>query len=194
MTQQHITSDYLFEIASNAVTEELFREFTQALCTLCSEERDCIVLFRTLRYTCIRLYALRKFLFIRIRYCYTVQVRFLDIAIGYLTTNLDLLNRYGRTQTIQSAQAEFTASPLHWKATPTELAELLCALDFSGAICDTIGEKVCFTDLVGSFERWFNIRLGEPYDLKRNVLRRKTRLTVFLDKLRGLLNEYSIRF
>lgn len=85
-------------------------------------------------------------------------------------------------------------SPLHWTATPTEFAELLCALDFCGAICDAEGRKATFTDVVNGAECLFNIRLGEPYDLKRNVLRRKTRLTFFLDKLRRLLNEHSAEF
>ena len=53
----HITTDNLVEIASAAVTDELFHEFNRILQFFCDEERDCTVIFRTLRYTRIRLYS-----------------------------------------------------------------------------------------------------------------------------------------
>lgn len=114
------------------------------------------------------------------------------LAIEMLDAELQLLEKRLQYPEHFATRSDASArSPLHWRATPTELAELLCALDFSGAVCDADGGKATFTDLVSQIEGTFNIRLGNPHDLKRNVLRRKTRLTVFLDKLRRLLNEYS---
>lgn len=121
-----------------------------------------------------------------------VRRRYLEGAISLIEDEFRLLDKkplYPRS--FEPSVADPKISPLHWRATPTELAELLCALDFSGAVCNADGGKATFTDLVSQIERAFNIRLGNPHDLKRNVLRRKTRLTVFLDKLRRLLNEYS---
>lgn len=121
-----------------------------------------------------------------------VRRRYLEGAISLIDAELRLLDKkllYPRL--FEPSAPDLKVSPLHWRATPTELAELLCALDFSGAVCNADGGKATFTDLVSQIEGAFNIRLGNPHDLKRNVLRRKTRLTVFLDKLRRLLNEYS---
>lgn len=56
----HITADHLVDTASKAVTEELFREFNKALQSFCNEERDRIAIFRTLRYTRIRLYVIAE--------------------------------------------------------------------------------------------------------------------------------------
>lgn len=121
-----------------------------------------------------------------------VRRRYLDGAISLIDAELRLLDKkllYPRL--FEPSVTDPKISPLHWLATPTELAELLCALDFSDAIGSADGRKATFTDIVKAFEQLFDIRLGNPHDLKRNVLRRKTRLTVFLDKLRRLLNDYS---
>lgn len=79
----HITADHLVDTASKAVTEELFREFNKALQSFCNEERDRIAIFRTLRYTRIRLYVLRKYLPQENDSARNTQGRFLEIAIGY---------------------------------------------------------------------------------------------------------------
>lgn len=55
-------ADHLVNTASKTVTEELFREFNKAPQSFCNEERDRIAIFRTLRYTRIRLHVLRKYL------------------------------------------------------------------------------------------------------------------------------------
>lgn len=92
----HITADHLVDAAANAVTEELFREFNNVLQSFCDEERDRVVLFRTLRYTRIRLSILRKYLLDEEVCLNKTQGRFLDIAIGYINTELELLRRYDR--------------------------------------------------------------------------------------------------
>ena len=85
----YITTDHLVNAATKAITEELFREFGKALQSFCNEERGRIVIFRTLRYTRIRLHVLRKYLpddDVLIR---NTQNRFLDITIGCINTELD---------------------------------------------------------------------------------------------------------
>lgn len=71
----HITADRLVESATQAVTEELFRDFDNTLRALCDEEDDCKAVFRTLRYARIRL----------------------RVLCGYIDTELEILNRYGDT-------------------------------------------------------------------------------------------------
>lgn len=102
----YIATDHLVDAATKAITEELFREFGKALQSFCHEERDRIAIFRTLRYTRIRLHVLRKYLpddDVSIR---NTQNRFLDLAIGYIHTELDLLHRYDRTQESMGSKSE----------------------------------------------------------------------------------------
>ena len=94
----HITADHLVDAATKAVMEELFREFDKALQSLCNEEQDRIVVFRTLRYTRIRLHVLQKYLPDDEAATRNTQSRFFEIALGYINTELDLLCRYGNKQ------------------------------------------------------------------------------------------------
>ena len=91
----YITTEHLVDAATKAVTEELFREFDKALQSFCNEEQDRIVVFRTLRYTRIRLHVLRRYLPQKDTLPYNTQNRFLEIALGYINTELELLTRYG---------------------------------------------------------------------------------------------------
>lgn len=84
-------------------------------------------------------------------------------------------------------------STLYWKKSKTELAEILLALELDGAICKSNGDKADFTEVVRTFQWLFNIRLGEAYDLKRAVATRKTKLTIYLDKLKELLKDYHLK-
>lgn len=94
----YITTEHLVDAATKAVTEELFREFDKALQSFCNEEQDRIVVFRTLRYTRIRLHVLRRYLPPKDTLPYNTQNRFLEIALGYINTELDLLRRYDNEQ------------------------------------------------------------------------------------------------
>lgn len=93
-----ITADHLVDAASKVVTEDLFNEFNKALQSFCNEEKDRIAIFRTLRYTRIRLHVLRNYLPDEDAAIRNTQYRFLDIAIGYINTELDLLRRCERVQ------------------------------------------------------------------------------------------------
>lgn len=84
-------------------------------------------------------------------------------------------------------------SSLNWRKSKTELAEILLALDLDHSICKSNGAKADFTEVVRVFQWLLNINLGEPYDLKRAVATRKTKLTVYLDRLKELLKECHLK-
>ena len=95
-----------------------------ALQSFCNEEQDRIAIFRTLPYTRIRLHVLRKYLPQEKDSARNTQGRFLDIAIGYINTELDLLRRYNRTQ-----EEPMQSEPAHrWTGTLVELIELIYGL------------------------------------------------------------------
>jgi len=180
----HITADHLVEAASKAVTEELFREFNKALQSFCNEEQDRIAIFRTLRYTRIRLHVLRKYLPQENDSARNTQSRFLDIAIGYINTELDLLRRYDRKQ-----EEPMQSEPAHrWTGSLVELVEIIYALDETGCINDGQND---IKDLAAFFGRIFGMDIKERncYDAYLDMKRRKNESrTYFLDKLRERLN------
>ena len=180
----HITADHLVEAASKAVTEELFREFNKALQSFCNEEQDRIAIFRTLRYTRIRLHVLRKYLPQEKDSARNTQSRFLDIAIGYINTELDLLRRYDRRQ-----EEPIQSEPAHrWTGSLVELVEIIYALNETGCINDGLND---IKDLAAFFGRIFGMDIKERncYDAYLDMKRRKNESrTYFLDKLRERLN------
>lgn len=179
----YITTDHLVDAATKAVTEELFREFDKALQSFCNEEQDRIVVFRTLRYTRIRLHVLRRYLPEKDTSPYDAQNRFLEIALGYINTELDLLRRYGNEQ---EAMAPKT---LHrWTGTLVEMVELIYGLQEMRSIDDgdtTINELFAF---FGS-QFGLNVKVHNCYDAYLDIKRRKNdSRTYFLDKMRERLN------
>lgn len=180
----HITADHLVEAASKAVTEELFREFNKALQSFCNEEQDRIAIFRTLRYTRIRLHVLRKYLPQEKDSARNTQSRFLDIAIGYINTELDLLRRYDRRQ-----EEPIQSEPAHrWTGSLVELVEIIYALNETGCINDGQND---IKDLAAFFGSLFGmeIKVRNCYDAYLDMKRRKNESrTYFLDKLRERLN------
>lgn len=91
----HITADHLVESAIRAVTEELFRDFDNTLRSLCNEKEDRKSVFRTLRYARIRLHVLYGYISKEDTQDSRTQIQFLYVVIGYIDTELDILNRYG---------------------------------------------------------------------------------------------------
>ena len=183
MTHQ-ITADHLVDAASNAVTEEIFREFNKALQSFCNEEQDRIAIFRTLRYTRIRLHVLRKYLPRENDSARNTQGRFLDMAIGYINTELDLLRRYDRKQ-----EEPMQSEPLHrWTGTLVELVELIYGLQELRCIDD--GETA-INELIAFFGRIFGLDIKDRncYNAYLDMKRRKNdSRTYFLDKMRERLN------
>lgn len=177
----YITADHLVDAATKAVTEELFREFDKALQSFCNEEQDRIVVFRTLRYTRIRLYVLRKYLSDDEVATRNTQSRFLEIALGYINTELELLTRYG-------GRAETPAMRMRWTGTLVEMVELIYGLQEMRCIDD--GDTP-INELFAFFGSQFGqeIKVRNCYDTYLDIKRRKNdSRTYFLDKMRDRLN------
>ena len=176
----YITTEHLVDAATKAVTEELFREFNKALQSFCNEERDRIVLFRTLRYTRIRLHVLRRHLPEEDALRRNTQNCFLDIAVGYINTELELLARYG-------SRAESPATRMRWTGT-LELVELIYGLQEMRCIDDG---KMPINELFELFGELFglDVKVRNCYDTYLDIKRRKNdSRTYFLDKMRERLN------
>ena len=179
----HITADRLVETAIKAVTEELFRDFDNTLRTLCDEEDDRKAVFRTLRYARIRLHVLCGYISKEEASESDTQIRFLHIVIGYIDTELEILNRYGDTYSPKPHVCK-----RRWTGAVVEIVELIYALHEMKRIDD--GEIV-MNELAGFFGELFGIRLDARnlYDAYTDIKRRKgDSRTYFLDKLRERLN------
>ena len=179
----HITVDRLVESAIKAVTEELFRDFDNTLRTLCDEEDDRKAVFRTLSYARIRLHVLCVYISKEETPESNTQIRFLHIVIGYIDTELEILNRYGDTYPSKPHVCK-----RRWTGTVVEIVELIYALHEMKRIDD--GE-IAMNELAGFFGELFGIRLDARslYDAYTDIKRRKGESrTYFLDKLRERLN------
>lgn len=175
-----ITADHLVEFAIKAVTEELFRDFDNTLRSLCDEENDRKVVFRALRYARIRLHVLCGYISKENTPESWNQIRFLHIVIGYIDTELDILNRYGDSYPLKNKR--------RWTGSIVELAELIYALHEMKRIDD--GETA-MNELAGFFSEIFGIRLDARslYDAYADIKRRKGESrTYILDKMRERLN------
>lgn len=159
----HITADRLVESATQAVTEELFRDFDNTLRALCDEEDDCKAVFRTLRYARIRLHVLCGYISKEEIPESDTQIRFLHIVIGYIDTELEILNRYGDTYPLKPHVCK-----RRWTGAVVELVELIYALHEMKRIDD--GETP-LNELAGFFGELLGIRLDartfEPADATR---------------------------
>lgn len=84
-------------------------------------------------------------------------------------------------------------SPLFWnrKHPKIELSELLCALEIFGSILTADGSKASFTLIVRCFEEFFNVKLGDPQEIKRAVFRRKINVAKHLQALCQTVINYS---
>ena len=179
----HITADRLVESATQAVTEELFHDFDNTLRTLCDEDDDRKAVFRTLRYARIRLHVLCGYTSKEQTPESRTQIRFLHIVIGYIDTELEILNRYGDTYPLKPH-----AYKRCWTGAVVELVELIYALHEMKRIDN--GE-IAMNELAGFFGELFGVRLDarSVYDAYTDIKRRKGESrTYFLDKLRERLN------
>ena len=179
----HITADRLVESAIKAVTEELFRDFDNTLRALCDEDDDRKAVFRTLRYARIRLHVLCGYISKEEAPESDTQIRFLHIVIGYIDTELEILNRYGDTYSPKPHVCK-----RRWTGAVVEIVELIYALHEMKRIDN--GE-IAMNELAGFFGELFGIRLDARnlYDAYTDIKRRKgDSRTYFLDKLRERLN------
>lgn len=84
-------------------------------------------------------------------------------------------------------------SPLFWskKFPLIGLTEILCGLTLLGPIVTADDSPATFTAIIRTFEIVFNVKLGNPQDIKRSVLRRNLHLTRFTDAVRSALQNYT---
>ena len=147
----HIMVDRLVESAIKAVTEELFRDFDNTLHALCDEEDDRKAVFRTLRYARIRLHVLCRYISKEETPESDTQIQFLHSVIGYIDTELEILNRYGDTYPLKPHVCK-----RRWTGAVVELVELIYALHEMKRIDDG---KIAMNELAGFFGELFSIRL-----------------------------------
>lgn len=90
---------------------------------------------------------------------------------------------------------EVPKSPLYLSKefTPTDLMELIAALQISGAVRRIDGSPADLPTLVNVLSKSFNVRINNPEQCRHAVINRKLRLTRFLDLLRNHLIECSRR-
>ena len=90
---------------------------------------------------------------------------------------------------------EVPKSPLYLSKefTPTDLMELIAALQISGAVRRIDGSPADLPTLVDVLSKTFNVRINNPEQCRHAVVNRKLRLTRFLDLLRNHLIECSRR-
>lgn len=140
------------------------------------------MLFRTLRYTRIRLSILRKYLPDEEVGPNKTRSRFFDIAIGYINTELKLLRRYDRIRD------PHTKTPHRWTGTIVELVELIYGLQELRCIDE--GEAP-INELIAFFNSSFGLEVKEShcYNAYADMKRRKNdSRTYFFDKMRERLN------
>lgn len=117
-----------------------------------------------------------------------MQDRFLDIAIGYINTELELLRRFDRVQ-----EKTCTETPNRWTGTLVELVELICGLQEAYCIDD---DRSDIKDLTAFFGGFFGmeIKVRNCYDTYLEMKHRKNESrTYFLDKLCERLNLWMQR-
>ena len=90
---------------------------------------------------------------------------------------------------------EVPKSPLYLSKefTPTDLMDLIAALQISGAVRRIDGSPADLPTLVDVLSKSFNVRINNPEQCRHAVINRKLRLTRFLDLLRNHLIECSRR-
>ena len=111
--------------------------------------------------------------------------------IGMLETFLDRRLLSPEQDALDAAYEDYI-DMLH-SLTPTDLMELIAALQISGAVRRIDGSPADLPTLVNVLSKSFNVRINNPEQCRHAVINRKLRLTRFLDLLRNHLIECSRR-
>ena len=80
-------------------------------------------------------------------------------------------------------------SPLRWRLTKMDLAELLLALNHARALSTPDGLIPTYTDIIDTFGRFFNMSIGEAANLSRRIRERDDKskfLTDLVKTINGL--------
>ena len=184
MTYQ-ITAEELFHVASQAITsaaESQLSPFNELLQTLCNEEQNRVNLFRTLRHTRIKLSVMRERIAADNGKSRFKQLCVLNVAVGYIDTELDLLTDYnGIDRSIEQ-------TIYRWTGTLVEFVELMYGLQSMHSIDDG---KMPIYELSISIGKLFCIEMKEAvfYNTYANIKHRKgDSRTYFIDKMSECLN------
>lgn len=124
------------------------------------------------------------------------QASLLESAL--LLTNFEIrlvFTRLRYPSIADPVSVEVPKSPLYLSKefTPTDLMELIAALQISGAVRRIDGSPADLPTLVDVLSKSFNVRINNPEQCRHAVVNRKLRLTRFLDLLRNHLIECSRR-
>ena len=124
------------------------------------------------------------------------QASLLESAL--LLTNFEIrlvFTRLRYPSIADPVSVEVPKSPLYLSKefTPTDLMELIAALQISGAVRRIDGSPADLPTLVNVLSKSFNVRINNPEQCRHAVINRKLRLTRFLDLLRNHLIECSRR-
>ena len=124
------------------------------------------------------------------------QASLLESAL--LLTNFEIrlvFTRLRYPSIADPVSVEVPKSPLYLSKefTPTDLMELIAALQISGAVRRIDGSPADLPTLVNVLSKSFNVRINNPEQCRHAVVNRKLRLTRFLDLLRNHLIECSRR-
>ena len=184
MTYQ-ITAEELFHVASQAITsaaESQLSQFNELLQTLCNEEQNRVNLFRTLRHTRIKLSVMRERIAADNGESRFKQLCVLDVAVGYIDTELDLLTDYnGIDRSIEQ-------TIYRWTGTLVEFVELMYGLQSMRSIDNG---KIPIYEFSISIGKLFGIEMKEAvfYNTYANIKHRKgDSRTYFIDKMSECLN------
>lgn len=120
------------------------------------------------------------------------QASLLESAL--LLTNFEIrlvFTRLRYPSIADPVSVEVPKSPLYLSKefTPTDLMELIAALQISGAVRRIDGSPADLPTLVNVLSKSFNVRINNPEQCRHAVINRKLRLTRFLDLLRNHLIE-----
>lgn len=127
---------------------------------------------------------------------HSVQASLLKSAIHLTNFEIRLIFTRLRYPSIgDPVSVEAPKSPLYLSKefTPTDLMELIAALQISGAVRRIDGSPADLPTLVDVLSKTFNVRINNPEQCRHAVVNRKLRLTRFLDLLRNHLIECSRR-
>lgn len=169
-----------------------FENFIQTVITLC-DQMDNKTTLRILNYTKIKLQTFRKEALETklpkpILNCIIEAEQFInaEIKIFYY------IFQYPEHFITNEAPI---ASPLYWskKYHAVDLAEILCgfALMSPRPIILSDGREAPFYMVIQHFEQFLNVKLGDPYEIKRSVLERKKDYSKFTKAILYVLNNYE---
>lgn len=174
----------------NTLLEEAYNRFVEQVVDLSEHSLSSIDFLRHLKITEITLAKIKLNIQPAL---HKIQAFFIDAAIKYLNCEQELVMLRLKYPQMGRPNGKQYQSPLYWSRTPTDLMELLSALQAAGSIKKIDGTDAEMTLMVESFEKFFNCHIKNPARCRNAAINRKIRLTRFLDLLKGALTNISQR-